>query len=235
MTTAEASAIESKVYSPYVEPGVLELEARGRRAVDNRSDQDDAQQQKYEFGYGVTSWWHTALVGEVEKEPEADHRYTATGWENIFQLTEPGKYWADLGLYVEYEHSHIANEPDELEAKLLVEKNVDPFIVTANLIFNREIGSGAGKGVGFEYALRVGYPFLRWLEPGVEAYGEPGRLTGFGSTQQQEHILGPVLTGKFNIAGLPGVLGYEAGYLFGATDASPRGTVKWLLEYELPF
>jgi hypothetical protein len=235
VTTEEAGAIETKVYSPYVEPGILELEARGRRTVDNRPDQDNAQQQKYELGYGVTSWWHTAIFGEVEKEPGADPRYTATAWENIFQLTEPGKYWADFGLYVEYAHSHLARVPDELETKLLVEKSVDPFTVTANLIFNREIGSDAGKGVGFEYALRVGYPWLRWLEPGIEAYGEPGRLTGFAATREQEHIVGPVLKGKVNIAGLPGVFVYEAGYLFGVTDASPRGTAKWLIEYEVPF
>jgi hypothetical protein len=28
---------------------------------------------------------------------------------------------------------------------------------------------------------------------------------------------------------------YEAGYLFGPTSGSPQGTLKWLLDYEIPF
>jgi hypothetical protein len=231
----EAAALEDKVYSPYVEGGVAEFEARGHRTFDGRADKDDEQNQKYELGYGVTSWWQTVLFGEVTKEPGADLRYSATAWENIFQLTDPGKYWADLGLYAEYAHSHLAGQPDELEMKLLVEKNVDPVTVTANLIFNRELGSGAGKGVGFEYAVRVNYPWKRELQFGVEAYGEPGRLTGFDAVQDQGHIIGPVLSGRFNLGTAPGVLGYQLGYLFGVTDGSPRGTVKWMLEYEVPF
>jgi hypothetical protein len=235
MTAGEAGALENKVYSPYVEHGVLEFEARGHRTVDDRADKDNEQNQKYELGYGVTSWWQTTVFGNVTKEPGADLRYSATAWENIFQLTDQGKYWADLGLYTEYAHSHISGEPDELEVKLLVEKNVDPVTVTANLIFNRELGTGAGKGVGFEYALRVNYPWTREVQFGVEAYGEPGRLTGFAAVNEQEHIIGPVLSGKFNLGNMPGALGYQLGYLFGVTDASPRGTVKWMLEYEVPF
>jgi hypothetical protein len=36
-------------------------------------------------------------------------------------------------------------------------------------------------------------------------------------------------------AGLPGKVKYEVGYLFGATEQSPRGAVRWRFEYELSF
>jgi hypothetical protein len=233
--TAPASA-DHKVYSPIVEDGVLEFEARGHRTVDSAKDKDDGQTHKYEIGYTFHDWWHTSLFGELNKEPQGNFTYDATAWENIFQLTPQGKYWMDVGLYFEYARSARGRgSPDELETKLLLEKDVDPLVLTANLVFNREIGSNSGKGVGFEYAARARYPWRREIQFGIEAFGEPGRLTGFGPVRNQEHVIGPVVLGKFNVSGMPGVLNYNVGYLFGLTPASAKGTVKWELEYEIPF
>ena len=46
--------------------------------------------------------------------------------------------------------------------------------------------------------------------------------------------IGPVLVGLTNFPPY-GQLKYEAGYLFGLTQAAARGTVRWRLEYEIPF
>lgn len=224
-----------KVYSPIIEQGVLEFEMRGDRSIDPSAQRDDRQTHLFEVSYGVNAWWYTALFGVLDKPPQADLRYSATAWENIFQLTPQGKYWADVGLYLEYAKSHLAGEPDEFETKLLLEKDAGPLVLTANLIFNREIGGSAGKGVGFEYAARANYPWRRGIQFGVEAYGEPGRLTGFAPIAAQQHIIGPVISGKFNLGRLPGIVEYNLGYLFGLTSGSPRGTAKWELDYEIPF
>lgn len=226
---------DHKVYSPIVEQHVLELELRGDRSVDPARARNDQQSHLFELAYGVNSWWYTALFGVLDKPPQAGPQYSATAWENIFQLTPQGKYWLDVGAYFEYRKSHLSGEPDEFESKLLIEKDAGPLVLTANLIFNREIGNGAGKGVGFEYAARANYPWRRDIQFGVEAYGEPGRLTGFEPVSAQPHILGPVISGQFNIGRLPGVFGYNIGYLFGLTPGSANGTAKWELEYEIPF
>lgn len=225
---------DNKVYSPIVEEGFMEFEARGHRTIDRSAEKDDQQTHKYELAYGVNSWWHTALFGKLNKEPQENMRYEATSWENIFQLTPQGKYWADIGIYTEYARSAIRNQPDEAEFKLLFEKDVDPLVLTTNLIFNRNIGKNAGKGVGFEYAARARYPWKREVQFGIEAFGVPGRLTGFEPIASQQHIIGPALSGKFNIAGVPGVFNYNVGYLFGITPGSPKGTAKWEVEYEIP-
>lgn len=47
--------------------------------------------------------------------------------------------------------------------------------------------------------------------------------------------MGPVILGKFNVGGVPGVFKYNVGYLFGVTRGSPKGTAKWEFEYEIPF
>jgi hypothetical protein len=226
---------DHKVYSPYVEEGVLELEMRGDRTVDRSSAKDNLQTQNFEVGYGVNSWWSTSLSGRTNKDPGAGLRYSASVWENIFQLTERGKYPVDVGLYAEYLKSHLGSQPDEFETKLLLQKDVGPLAFTTNLIFTREIGRASGKGVGFEYAARANYPWRREIQFNVEAFGEPGRLTGFDEASAQQHLLGPVMSGEFNFAGLPGNIVYEVGYLFGLTSGSPQGTVKWLLEYEIAF
>ena len=223
-----------KIYSPIVEEGVLELEMRGDRTVDAAPDKDDGQKDIYEISYGVNSWWTTGLLAELSKEPGEGFRYEATAWENVFQLAPQGKYWIDTGLYFEYAKAAINGEPDKIEGKLLLEKQFAPIVLTTNLILTREIGDNAEDSVGFEYGVRANYPWSRELQFGAEAYGEPGPLSGFHTISEQKHSMGPVISGKFNIGTLPGVFVYNIGYLFGLTEASPSGTAKWQLEYEIP-
>ena len=222
-----------KIYSPIVEEGVFEVEMRGDRTVDASPDKDDGQKDIYELSYGVNSWWTTGVLAELSKEPGEGFRYEATAWENVFQLAAQGEYWIDTGLYFEYAKAAITGEPDEIEGKLLLEKAVHPLVLTANLILTRDIGDNAADSFGFEYGVRANYPWSREIQFGIEAYGEPGRLSGFNTLAEQEHSIGPVLSGKFNVGSVPGVFVYNIGYLFGLTDTSPSGTAKWQLEYEI--
>ena len=224
---------DRKIYSPYVEEGVAELEIRGFRTLDHDPGKDGEQGQTYELSYGVNSWWYTALFANLASEPSGPLRYSGTGFENIFQLTEPGEYWIDAGAYLEYQKSSISGQADEFEGKLLLRKDFYPFYVGANLVFNQQFGRDRERNIGFEYAVQGVYPWKKELQFAIEAYGEPGRFSGFLPTAQQDHVLGPVLMGRFNIRGMPGGFIYEAGYLFGLTPGSPHGTVKWVFEYEL--
>jgi len=216
-----------KVYSPYVEKGELEIEARGH------VDQDGARKNKYEVGYGFTDWWFSSVFAEYEQSPGSSLNHSATSWENIFQLTEPGKYWLDAGLYLEYE-SPVSSGPAKLESKLLLEKAVGRYINTANLVMAREVGSGASSDVELEYAWRTKYKLRPEFEPGIELYGTAGTLAAPKLDSSQTTQVGPVATGKFHLGGRSAIA-YELGYLFGLNNASPGGSVKWLIEYEYVF
>ena len=72
------------------------------------------------------------------------------------------------------------------------------------------------------------------VEPGFEYYGQINEILNPGKSADQQHRIGPVLVGLANFAPY-GKLKYEAGYLFGLTQATARGTVRWRLEYEIPF
>ena len=232
---SRADADLIKVYSPIVEKGVLELETRGHGSVARPSSNDDVQAHRGEIGYGITDWWHTSLFGEFQQFKGEGLTYNATGFENIFQLTPQGKYFADFGLYLEYRRSAFSSRPDEVETKLLIEKAVSPVVLTANLVFEKEIGRNADTGIDFAYTAVAKIPVTNALSLGVQALGEPGRLSSFPTFQRQEHSIGPVVSGSFHLGNIPGKIEYEFGYLFGITSASARGTPKYIVEYEMPF
>jgi hypothetical protein len=58
-----ADASKFKVYSPIVEQGELEIEARARITDDGSASKDDERRIKVGVGYGVTEWWFTEIEG----------------------------------------------------------------------------------------------------------------------------------------------------------------------------
>lgn len=234
LLTAPRSEATQKVYSPHVEKGELEIEARSHIDSDSNSSKDSARADKYEIGYGITDWWFSSAFLEYERVPGQPLRHIATSWENIFQLTEPGKYWLDAGLYLEYENTTDHAAPNALETKLLLEKALGRFVNTANIVLARQVGGGAGNAVDLSYAWRTKYKMMPEFEPGIELYGDLGKLDNVRLDSAQKTQMGPVIAGKYNLGGRSKIA-YEAGYLFGLNSATPNGSVKWLLEYEYLF
>ena len=220
-----------KVYSPIVQKGEWEFEWRGGIDFDNREDKDNKQKQKYAVGYGVTDRWFTEIYGEIEKEAvQEEFDFTTIEWENIVQLFEQGKYWLDAGLYLAYETTVQDEKPENLEAKILLEKSLPHFTHTANFIFEKQMGDGGEEDLEAGFAWSSRYRFKEFLEPGIEFHADFGELKESNPYSSQTHQLGPVLYGK-----LFKHFKYDVGYLFGLTDAAPEGSVKWILEYERHF
>ena len=230
----QAQATDLKAYSPHVEEGEVALEARGNWTVDDDDGLDDVMDQRYELEWGVTDIWHTALIGKLKQEANGPLRYDATAWENIIQVTEPGEHWLDFGLYFEFSAADDPDAADKIEFKPLFEKSVGRFTVLVNPIFEKEVGNNAEDSVEFEYAWQTRYRLLPEFEPGFEAYGGIGEISDTRALDEQRHQIGPVFFGKLG-AGDYGAVKYELGWLFGLTDGSADGSLKWLVEYELPF
>jgi len=223
-----------KIYSPHVEEGEAELELRTHTTFDNNANKDSKEKTKLEAGYGVTERWFTGIGAVYSENSNGDQKYKETFWENIIQLTEQGEHWVDVGLYLEYVLSNETGGNDKVEGKLLLEKAVGRYVNTANLVFARHIGSGASTATDFEYAWRTKYIMSKSFEIGVELYGETGEVGRPLPSAQQDHRIGPVLSGVLaNTA--KGKWVYELGYLFGISNAAPDGTLKLNLEYEFRF
>ncbi len=230
----QAAHATKKVYSPIVEKGEIEIEARGEYNIDERDDKDDTQKQKYALGYGVTDRWFTELYGELERtknddDEDLDFMFTSLAWENRFQLTEQGQFPVDIGAYLEYETSFEDKHPDNLEAKLLLEKSWDKFTHTVNITLEQNIGRHPTEDLVGGFAYSGKYRLKPWFEPGVEWHSDLGELGQNVSFQDQEHQMGPVFYGKI------GKIKYDVGYLFGMSDAAPKGEIKWIAEYEFRF
>ncbi len=223
-----------KIYSPNVEYGEFELEYRGHVTNDSQAAKDNNEKHRLEIGYGITEYWFAAIVGDWQQTPGTNREFVATAWENIFQLTEQGKYWMDVGLYLEYAVGSGTGNTDAAEAKLLLERSSTQFTHTANIILEREIGTNASNATELEIFWRTKYRWKKALEPAIEIYSKFGEINNSGGFNAQKHSLGPVMMGQVSV-GNKSKIKYEFGYLFGVSDAAADGTWKWLLEWETRF
>ncbi len=234
LTAADASvAAPSRVYSPRVEKGELEFEHRGIVTDDEDPSKDGELKMKNGLGYGVTDWWFVEAYAEHEREPGGSLKFEAIEVESLFQLTQPGQYWADFGFVVEYAMP-MKGGHDEIEFGPLIEKQIGPTVHTANLIISKETGRGVDS-YKLEYAWASRWRLSPHFEPGVEAYGEPGEFRNFSPQRDAEHKIGPAIRGNIPLGVGPGKLHYEAAYLLGLTKGTPEGTFRWHLEYEVRF
>jgi len=224
---AEASHV---IYSPIVEEGEVAIEYRGHHDFDDSDALDGGEKHKLEFEYAPTARWKTELVGEFEKEPGDSLETTEVAWENLFQLTEQGKYWADFGLVAEYAYALEDGEEDAIELAFLAEKQFASSIATFNLVAEQALDGG--EKAELEYKFRWRYRQTQAFEPGVEIYGELGEWGEFGSASDHPLQVGPSMLGKLRQGDSRHAFKYEAALLFGMTDVSPDTTLRLQLEYE---
>ena len=221
-----------KVYYPTVEEGETELEVRGHTTIDSDSSLRNEQKYKIGVGRGFNSFWFSELYGEVEKPAGVDnYEMESFEWENLFQLTEQGKYWADWGFLVEYSKARESGEPDKTALTPIMQKQLGRDLATLNLTFEKESGDNAADKWQFAYAWQYRWQGNRKLEYGVEGYGELGDVSDWNSSSDQVHQVGPAIFGKLKTAS-GHAWKYAVGLLAGLTSSTPSATVTGLFEYE---
>jgi hypothetical protein len=235
-----AAWADLQVRMPQVDYRELEFEHNGLVTFGPKgSPLNHAQSYTNALGYGVLPWWEIELEGELASGGGQNLTWNAMTLENTFQLTEPGKYFLNLGFFLEYSQSTLSNAPSAFTFGPIIQKELNDVLGvdtlhTLNLFLSRDVGHNATKATGFSYAwqsLILTHPLI---SPGVEFYGTIDDLAHPGPTSQQQHSVGPVLVGAVNFAPY-GKLKYELGYQFGFTPAFGRSGIRWQLEYEIAF
>jgi high-affinity iron transporter len=216
------------VYSPLVEEGEKAIEIRGHYDFDGSKALDGGQAYKAEFEWAPTAWWLTELLVKYERAPGEGLDATEIASENIFQLTDQGKYWLDFGVLAEFVYSLEDGGANALEVALLGQKDFGRNEVRLNFVFEQPFESGAD--LEMEYRWQYRYRLSERFEPGIEMYGGAGEWGEMGSFDDHEQQLGPAAFGKFRTQ--DGAFKYELGLLFGLTDETPDTTLRFLLEYE---
>jgi len=233
-TGAAPARADFKVWTPDVNPGEVAIETVGAAGHDNRPAMNGEQSYTQELEYGVNNWWQTELELEINRAPGPGNTtdYSQVTTENLFQFTERGEYWMDAGFFIEYGQSSHA--PNETTFGPVLRKEIFGTIDTVNLFIQKDLGKHASGRPVFLYAWETRLDLGTPIEPGFQAYGQPGQFGHFAALGQQDHRLGPQLFGIIEKIG-PGSLSWNGGILFGLTPGAPRQTLRWQAEYELHF
>lgn len=160
-----------------------------------------------------------------------------------FELVEPGSAFVDASLYVEYGQTVFRSRTpgaNELTIGPAIGTDIGPTTHTVNLLVTRLLGPDqVSQGLDFSYAWQSRWNLSEVFSPAVEIYGDAGTIGRMPGFSRQQLLAGPVALGSVGLddlgLGSAGRLKYEDGWLFGATQATAAGTVRWHLELEIPF
>lgn len=221
--SAKAHATKN-VSSPYVSKGELEIEAKTEYHIDDDNDVDGAWEQSFEVGYGITDYIGVEAGIEFADAPGEDLETKALEVEAKVQFTEKGQYFIDSGVKLEYGYN-TSGEPDDIGAELLLAKAYDRFSHGMNIGIGTEVGDDSDDRGALDVSWKTEYEISETFSLGFEYYGDFGDMTD--EYDDQEHLIGPVAYGDF-IYGAE----YEAGILFGISEASPDAALKLNFGYE---
>ena len=214
------------VYSPYVVQGQNEVEVYGFSSRDARGELNGASGYNLSVAHAFTGWWKAEIyLGSFNRDPGGTTHLSGYEFENTFQLTEPGEFWADAGFLASYEYSKEPATPDSIEFGPLLEKLSGRVDQKLNLVWKRPLGNAAGASNEFRSAYSISYKTeygKATFAPGIEAYYRPGD----NATQA-----GPILYGELR-TDTGNELEYSLGVVFGINQGAPDKTLLARLEYE---
>jgi len=230
-TVLPADADDLKMRSPIIEPGELEFENnfvlwRSKTSV-------------HEFEYGFSDWLKLGVEAELAADPGHGFHFDASALEGFIQLTPQGKYWADLGLFAEFENTARQGDPRSITFGLLVQKEAQLFgldtLHTINALFTKQLGTGSIGPPSLFVAAQSRVQLNPYLQPGFEYYGTVS-LGEHGD--EPRHRIGPAVAGRigFRELGLdaPGGIKYDSAYLRGLTHETDPSTFRIRIELEFP-
>lgn len=224
-------ADDLKIRSPIIEPHELEFE--------NNFTLGPSKTTVHELEYGFTEWLKLGAETELAADPGHGFHYDATALESFLQLTPQGKYWADLGVFTEYEHTAKAGDPRSLTFGPLIQKETPFFnldtVQTVNALFTKEMGAGSVGPMRLLIAAQSRVRIHPLFEPGVEYYG----IVSLGEHGvEPQHRLGPAFAGHigFREVGInaPGGIKYDGAYLQGLNATTETHTFRVRVELEFP-
>ena len=228
---APAFALD-EIYSPNVEYHEMSVEYNGSRTFDHHGDKDDAQTHELTFEAGITPRLEVEASTGFEKDPDGSLKLDDLELEGRYQFFEQGENWVDTGALVAYDFATQSHDPDSVEAKLLLQKDIDMTTTTVNIGFDQTVGGDSAHTGGPDYVLlwNTRYRYSKYFQPGIELQSDFGQRPHLNGFNEQEHYIGPAAYGK-----LFGQLKYQAAYLVGVSDAASDSAARVLVEYEMHF
>lgn len=217
------------VHVPTVEYGEREIELKAGRA--SYGDASHAQAAKIGFGVGAQPWWFTEVYVGFEGASGESTKYEALEWENVFQLTERGKYPFEAGVLLEIERPRDHAEGWELRYGPLLQTELGRVQLNGNLLFESHAHAESPGETELSYEWQAKYRWRPAFEFGAQGFGGMGPWDHWDPAGEQAHELGPAVFGRLHLAGRQ-ALRYDAAYLVGTSAGAPDRTLRVRLEYE---
>jgi hypothetical protein len=213
---------EYTLYSPYVVQGQSEVELRAAEFRDDSLVLNDTRGYVVSIAHSFTDWWQPEIyLGKYQTLPRNPNRFVGNEFENLFQLTETGKYWADVGFLASYEFASNRGEPNALEFGPLLARQDGQWFQRLNLIWEKQIGAGAGRNYEFRANYGLDWQWRPTLAPGVQLYLRPS---------QNVYQAGPALSGEWHVG--MSELEYSLAVVLSVNQNAPDRTLILNLEYE---
>jgi hypothetical protein len=219
--------LDEVVYTPYVENHEAELEVRSARELGGLAGGD--LDTVFEGEYGLNDRLSLALVGKFQRSAGQPLQMTGLGLEAVTYLGQIPGLGIDTGGYLEYMQG-FRGEPDVIEGKLLLAKQVQRFQGLLNLIVERPVSGQGDQFASYGYAASATWRATGALRVGAEAFGDLGSDHAFGG--RQGAYVGPQLLWEGRPGRGPVELGVDAGWLFpvGIDRTEARSQLRISLE-----
>jgi hypothetical protein len=230
---ATAHAADFKINPPSIDQGELSVEDNSAVIVSRGRSTDTTHSHFAELGYGIIDFWWTEVEGHWESG-EDGFKFRSVDFENAFRLVRQDSWWPETALFIEYDQATVRESTNGATLGGLFRKDFGPSSTVFNILFDYNIGRNAVTGVQLRYTGISTWQIVPALAPGIEVFGDAGRVGSFVNPTGQDHRLGPALSGAVDIEGV-GEFGYNLAYLFGLTPTSPNGTLVWRLEFDRRF
>ena len=209
LTAAADPRLDEKVYDPYIQNHVAELEVFNAQALGGPLGGVSAT--VLEAEYGINDRISVALVGEFSRGEGQTMGLNGVGIEGRAYIGRIPGVGVDTGVYLEYSKG-LRGEDDGFEGKLLFAKTAGRFQGLVNLILERPLGVPAGEGyASYGYAISTTWQTVGALRLGAEAFGDLGDDHTF--LGRQGAYVGPQVKWEGRLGHTGADLGIDAAWL----------------------
>ena len=231
----EAGELELVLWNSYIPSSNLSYNYFG-----NQRSREGLWAHSIELEYGLSNKFGVALYFDFEDPKDDSLKFIRTkALMAHWAFFDKGSRPLDIALYLEYIiHNKNYKNYEELEVRLILEKDIGAFRLDLNPIFEKKT-SGAEVDEGLEFNYAAGLYYLidgdgilvnknLVIRPGLEFYGKMGEIADPKPGAQQQHYIFPTLDFLIGKS-----LKWHLGVGFGLTDASDKITIKSILSIVL--
>lgn len=180
------------------------------------------------FGYNVNSRWFTEVSAVWFQLSPGSQKLAAWEWQNDVMLTQ-GQYDYDLAL-----HTTIEREEGDhalgFEIGPVFQTEIGKTQLNFNVFLQREFRTEEEQKTELVYQWQIRRHGLRWLQFGLQGFGEVGPATDWLPRREQSHRAGPAIFGSID-TGPNQEIRYDAAYLIGKNSGRSAKSVTLRLQY----